>query len=112
MRNVVGLIALSFGIVMTAVAATLTFHPPFRYWLQDRVHPATYHLVALIPDGTGNLKAVLTDTFQGRGSCMEHLDLVISEMRRIGEQGPSAAEASRIWLAERTMYCLSSEGTT
>ena len=46
-----------------------------------------------------------------RGDCNEHRDLVISEMKRLGEQGPNAALASQVWLSERTMYCLAAEGT-
>lgn len=97
----------SFTIVIAGL-----IYPPIHYWMENLVDGRTHHLVAIVPDEGGGLKAVLTVSFSGgRGDCAEHRDLVISEMKRIGEQGPFAAEASRIWLAERTMYCLAAEGT-
>jgi hypothetical protein len=110
--------SVAFGVIMLALgsAAILgivgTSYPPVEYWTQNLIDGRTHHLVAIVPDEGGGVRAVLTESFPGgRGDCLEHRDLVISEMRRIGEQGPSAAEASRIWFAERTMYCLANPGT-
>ncbi len=101
------------AVIPTTIVITILVHPPFEYWMANLVDGRTHYLVAIIPDEeTGGLKAVLAGSFPGgRGDCNEHRDLVISEMKRLGEQGPNAAIASRVWLSERTMYCLAAEGT-